>query len=118
MNDQRPEPSSDDYVLLPSVTHPGGRAKAFDDAFKAMVRAMIEVNDNPTLAYAIDKTDRILTEETMDSLPEAEVAEWHEACDEFESMSEEAQEAWIEKVLTEYPKIAELPDLDGYNHMN
>jgi len=83
-----------------------------------MARAMIEVNDNPTIAYAIDKTDRIVTEETMDSLPEAVVAEWHDACDEFEFMAEEAQDAWIEKVLTEYPKIDELPDLDGYNDLN
>ncbi len=32
----------DGYVLLPSVTHPQGREKAFEDAMKAMVRAMIE----------------------------------------------------------------------------
>ncbi len=113
-----PKRRESDYVLLPSVTHPGGRAKAFDDAFKALVRAMIEVNDNPTFAYAIDKTDRIVTEKTMDSLPESAVAEWHEACDEFESMPVEAQDAWVKKVLTEYPKIDELPDLDGYNHIN
>lgn len=54
----------------------------------------------------------------MDSLSESEVAEWHEACDESESMSVEAQDAWVEKVLTEYPKIDELPDLDGYNDLN
>ena len=118
MKDHRPDPGPDHYVLLPSVTHPGGRAKAFDDAFKALVRAMIEVNDNPTFAYAIDKTDRIVTEENMDLLPKTVVAEWHEACDEFESMSVEAQDAWVEKVLTEYPKIDELPDLDSYNHIN
>ena len=50
MNDHRPEPGPDDYLLLPSVTHPGGRERAFKDAYKAMVRFMIEVKDNPTIA--------------------------------------------------------------------
>ena len=49
MNAHRPEPSSDDYLLLPSVTHPGGRERAFEDAYKAMVRFMIEVSNNPTM---------------------------------------------------------------------
>lgn len=113
-----PKRRESDYVLLPSVTHPGGRAKAFDDAFKAMVRAMIEVNDNPTFAYAIDKTDRIVTEENMDQLTDADLDEWDAACDEFESMSEEGHGAWVEKVLTDYPKMDSLPDLDSYNHVN
>ena len=56
MNDQRSQPDPDDYVLLPSVTHPGGREMAFKDAFKAMARSMIETNDNPTIAYPIGKT--------------------------------------------------------------
>ncbi len=32
-----PKRRESDYVILPSVTHPGGRVKAFEDAFKAMV---------------------------------------------------------------------------------
>ena len=118
MNDQRPEPGPDDYVLLPSVTHPGGREKAFSDAFKAMVRAMIEVNDNPTFAYAIDKTDRIVTTESLDLLPAEALDEWDAACEEFEAMSPEEQKAWIDSVLSSYPRMEELPDLDGYNHLN
>ena len=30
----------------------------------------------------------------------------------------EAQDAWVKKVLTEYPKIDEIPDLDSYIHIN
>ncbi len=116
-NGQSAHPESD-YVLLPSVTHPGGRARAFGDAFKAMVRAMIEVNDNPTFAYAIDKTDRIVTTENMDLLPEEALDEWEAACDEFEAMPVDEQDAWVAQVLTEYPKIDELPDADSYNHLN
>ena len=79
---------------------------------------MIEVNDNPTFAYDIDKTDRIVTTENMDLLPEEALDEWDAACEEFEAMSPEAQKAWIEKVLSSYPEMDGLPDLDSYNHLN
>ena len=118
MNDDRPQPNPDDYVLLASVTHPGGRETAFKDAFKAMVRFMIETCDNPTIAYAIDKTDRMVTEENMKLLSEHDLVEWETACDEFESMSEEEQEEWIEQVLANYPTMDGLPDLDSYNDIN
>ena len=83
-----------------------------------MVRFMIEVNDNPTIAYAIDKTDRVVTAENMKLLSEDDLAEWDEACEEFESMSEEGQEAWIAGVLVRHPSIEGLPDLDSYNDIN
>ena len=104
--------------LIGLIPFSAARFQVVADQWGAIVRFVAENQDDPCTAYAIDKTDRILTEETMASLPESEVAEWHEACDEFELMSEEAQDAWVEKVLTEYPKIDELPDLDGYNHIN
>ncbi len=118
MADQPPHPNSPDYLLLPSVTHPGGRERAFEDAYKAMVRFVIEVNDNPTMAYAIDKTDRVVTAENMKLLSEEDLAEWGEACEEFESMSEDEQQAWIDNVLASYPSIDRLPDLDSYNVIN
>ncbi len=118
MNDPRRQPNPDDYVLLPSVTHPGGRERAFKDAYKAMVWFMIEVNDNRTIAYAIDKTDRIVTEANMALLSEDDLAEWGEACEEFESMSEDEQQRWVEQVLASYPMIEGLPDLDSYNNIN
>ena len=59
MNDPPLQPSPGDYLLLPSVTHPGGREKAFEDASKAMRRFVIEANNNPTVAYPIDKTDPV-----------------------------------------------------------
>jgi hypothetical protein len=120
MNAKDPKPNRppSDYVLLPEVTHPQGREKAFEDAFKAMVRFMIEENDNPTLAYAIDKTDRVVTEANRELLSEADLTEWENACDEFEAMSVEDQDAWIERVLATYPRMDELPDLDLYNRLN
>ena len=85
-NEARPK---DGYLLLPSVTHPQGREKLFSDAFKAMVRAMIEISNNPTVAYAIDKTDRIMTTENQHLLSPEEQAEWDAACAEFDAMSPE-----------------------------
>ena len=65
----------DGYVLLPSVAHRQGREKAFEDAMKAMVRAMIEINRQPMWAHAIDKTDRIMTTENRHLLSPEEPAE-------------------------------------------
>ncbi len=79
---------------------------------------MIEVNDNPTMAYAIDKTDRVVTAENMKLLSKDDLAEWGEACEEFESMAEEGREAWIAGVLASYPTMEGLPDLNSYNHIN
>ena len=118
MNDPPLQPGPDDYLLLPSVTHPGGCERAFNDAYKAMVRFMIEVNDNPTMAYAIDKTDRIVTEANTKLLSEDDLAEWEAACEEFESMSDDEHKRWVEQVLACYPAIEGLPDLGSYNDIN
>lgn len=118
MADQPPHPNPSDYVLLPSVTHPGGRDKAFTDAFKAMVRFMVESIDNPTIAYAIDKTDRLVTEENRELLSAEDLVEWDEACEEFESMAKGEQQRWVEQVLANYPTMEGLPDLGSYNDIN
>ena len=73
----------------------------FADQWRALIRTIIEVLDNPTLAYATEKTDRLVTEANMKQLPPAAVDEWHAACDEFEDMSPDEQDAWIDKVLNE-----------------
>lgn len=111
----RPSPS---YVLLPGVTHPQGRAQAFTDAMKAMVRGFIEVNKNPTVAYAIDKTDRIVIAENQELMTKEDIAEWKAACDEFQEMLESEKKAWIDNVLSTYPRVDELPDPGGYNQIH
>ena len=108
----------DDYVFFPQVKHPQGRDRMFTDQWKAMVRFMVEEFDNPVLAYATEKTDRLVTEETLKLLSPEAVQEWHDACNEFEAMSDEEQEAWIDKVIATYPKMDNLPDPDGYNEIH
>src|SRR6266404_4162978 len=108
----------DGHVLLPGVSHPQGRPRAFADAMKALVRGFIEVNNNPTVAYAIDKTDRIITTENRKLMTKAHIAEWKTACNEFQRMSDEKKKAWIENVLLTYPKIDQLPDSLSYNDIN
>ncbi len=118
MKNIEPTHLKDGFVLLPSVTHPQGREKAFDDCFKALVRTMIEALHNPTIAYAIDKTDRLVTEANMDQLSDEELHEWTSACAEFEAMPAAEQQEWIEQVRATYPRMEDLPDLDLYNLMN
>ena len=85
---------------------------------KAMVRGFIEVNKNPTVAYAIDKRDRIVTTVNRKLMTKEDIAEWKAACDEFQEMPEEEKQAWIEKVLSTYPRVDELPDPGGYNQIH
>ncbi len=118
MKNIEPTHSKDGFVLLPSVTHPQGREKAFEDCFKALVRTMIETMNNPTIAYAIDKTDRLVTEANMDQLSHEELHEWSSACAEFEEMSAAEQQEWIGQIRATYPRMEDLPDLDLYNLMN
>ncbi len=107
-----------DYVLMPSVTHPQGRARAFSDTFKAVVRFIVEIDNNPALGYAVDKTDRVVTSENMGFLSDDELDEWVDACDEFDLMSPHQQNTWIGEVLATYPKLHELPAPDLYNHIH
>ncbi len=118
MKNIEPTHPKDGFILLPSVTHPQGREKAFDDCFKALVRTMVESMDNPAIAYAIDKTDRLVTEANMDQLSDEELHEWTSACAEFEAMPAAEQQEWIEQVRATYPRMEDLPDLDLYNLMN
>ena len=54
----------------------------------------------------------------MKLLSEEDLAEWEAVCDEFESMSDDEQQAWIDNALASYPSIDRLPDLDSYNVIN
>lgn len=105
------------YVLLPSVTHPQGRERAFADTFKAVVRFLVEARENLIVAYAIAKTDRIVTAENLALLSDEDLEEWDAACDEFEAMPPQQQQAWAEQVRETYPRLETLPDFDYYNHL-
>ncbi len=75
------------------------------------------MNNDPTVAYAIDKTDRVVCSENLALLSEDDIYEWNAAYEEFESMSLKKQDAWIDQVLRTYPRLEDLPDLDSYNHL-
>ena len=111
-------PPPDDFVFFPGVNHPQGREQLFTDMWKGMVRHLVDGSDNPVLAYAVEKTQRILTEETMKRVSPEIIQEWHDAFDEFEAMEPEDQEVWIDKVVTTYPDMADLPDPEGYNEIH
>lgn len=118
MDKKGQHPDESGYVLLPSVTHPQGRERAFEDAFKAMMRFMVEDCDNPAIGYAIDKTDRVVTQNNMNLLSPEDLSQWNDACEEFEDMPPEEQQVWMDKVLEEYPRVDQLPEPEGYNLIN
>ena len=49
-----------------------------------MVQAMKLANIDPAKIYAFEKTGRLVTEENLDVLTEADLTEWEAAIDEYE----------------------------------
>ena len=78
---------------IPEVTHPQGRHRLFLDVMRAMVRMTVEKLGKPVLAYATDKTHRMVTDENRHLIPPEGLAAWEAACDEFDAMAPADQDA-------------------------
>jgi hypothetical protein len=54
-----------------------------EDTWRALVQAAGASGIDPALVYAINKTGRIVTEQNMRFLTDAEIHEWNDAVDEY-----------------------------------
>lgn len=55
----------------------------FEHAEHEMTQAMEKVGIDPALIYAFEKTGRIVSEDNMNQLTDAEIEAWHDAIDEY-----------------------------------
>jgi hypothetical protein len=53
-----------------------------EETWRALVQAARESGMDPALVYAMNKTDRIVTEQNMRFLTDADLQEWNDAVDE------------------------------------
>jgi hypothetical protein len=53
-----------------------------EETWRALVQAARESGIDPALVYAMNKTGRIVTEQNMRFLTDADIQEWNEAVDE------------------------------------
>jgi hypothetical protein len=57
-----------------------------EETWRALVQAAAESGIDPALVYAMNKTGRIVTEQNMQFLTEADLQEWNDAIDEYHQM--------------------------------
>jgi hypothetical protein len=57
-----------------------------EETWSALVQAAGESGMDPALVYAINKTGRIVTEQNMKFLTDADLQEWNDAVDEYHQM--------------------------------
>ncbi len=79
---------------------------------------MIEFNDKPVTAGAIDRTDRIVVESDLKVLSEDHLYGWDQARDDPALMSPEEQHTLIENRPSNSPGMDKLPGPDSYNDIN
>lgn len=76
-------PARNDYVFAHSNYLSDGK-----EVWKALREACNEKGDFEHLAYASEKTDRILAESNLDKVPDVDIEEWEEAADEYYALKE------------------------------
>ena len=94
------------HINAPSAFYPHGSSIDSYSPESLVVSAVVidirnEVAINPNYSFSMEDLD-----------------EWEDACEEFESMSADEQQAWIDTVLSTYPSMDTLPEPETYNDIN
>lgn len=83
------------------------RSREFNRLFGGLVGAMASLRNNLAVAFAMDKTKRFFdSDELKDDSPA--VKKWVAACDEYQSMKEDARERWREAAEKRYRSLQRL----------
>jgi predicted NAD/FAD-dependent oxidoreductase len=79
------EPGPDDPVFFdPSAAAPQFLSdESADELRKSLLQAAADSGMDPAIVYAMNKTDRIVTEANVQFLTDAELQEWNNAIDEY-----------------------------------
>ncbi len=79
------EPGPEDPLFLnPNSAVPEFLSvESHEETWRALVQAAGESGMDPALVYAMNKTGRIVTEQNMRFLTDADIEEWNDAVDEY-----------------------------------
>jgi ribose 5-phosphate isomerase len=82
------EPGSEDPLLFnPESAVPEFLSiESQDETWRALVQAAEESGMDPALVYAMNKTGRIVTEQNLRFVTDADLQEWNDAVDEYQQM--------------------------------
>lgn len=69
------------------------------------IKFAVEFGLSDEMAYAMEKTGRIVTTKNAGAISMEHVKEWVAACREYEALTVETQKLWKNRVLVEYPEV-------------
>ena len=104
------EDGIDDWEVMerwPSMT-PRSRPAHFNKLLRAVVRTMVELDNNVSVAYAIFKTKRFFTETEQKDYDSPAVKQFRKAESEYFAMPFEQQLAWQKRIKRTYPRLKPL----------
>ena len=79
------EPGPEDPIFFDPVSSVP-EFQSQEETWRALVQAAGESGMDAALVYAMNKTGRIVTEQNMQFLTDAEIQEWNDAVDEYHQM--------------------------------
>lgn len=95
-------------TLKQPMLSPRQRPKELNLVMRAMVRAMVEVNNDNTAAYAMDKTKRYFTDHQLEQNDSKHARAWRDAQEEYIKMGWQKQSKWRERVMRTHPRLDKL----------
>lgn len=87
---------------------PTERPAHFNDIFGFLIGIMATLSNNPSAAYAMEKTKRFFTEQQLKTDASDTVRKWLEARSEYEAMPWEKQYAWQKRTAKKYAPFDRL----------
>jgi hypothetical protein len=87
------EPGPDDPIFFdPSAAIPQFlSSQSSDELWKSLLQAVADSGMDPAIIYAMNKTNRIVTETNLQFLTDAEVQEWNDAIAEYHQKVESGE---------------------------
>lgn len=90
-------------MLQHPTLSPRQRPKELNLVMRAMIRTMVEENNDLTTAYAMDKTKRFFSKDQLEKNESKPAQQWNAAIREYIDMDWQQQWGWREAVMRTHP---------------
>lgn len=87
---------------------PRERSKRLNLVMRALVRTMVEVHNDESVAYAMDKTKRHFTEHQLEHNDSVHAKQWCNARNEYLEMGWKKQCDWQDRIMRTHPRLDKL----------
>jgi len=97
-----------EQLLEHPTLSPRQRSKELNRVMRAMVRMMVEVQNDESTAYAMDRTKRCFTEHQLENTDSKHAKAWRDAQIEYTRMGWKQQLRWRDHVMRTHPRLDRL----------